>query len=338
MRFHVHLLPTYFPERDPPFDVFYQQILEQVELAEELGYECFWFTEHHFLLYGGPCPNSAVMMAGAAARTSKIHLGSAISILPLHHPVEVAENYAMVDVMSGGRLEFGIGLGNTAVDFQVYGVPREESRERYQEAAEVILKAWSKERFSHEGKYWQFADVAIYPKPVQRPHPPIWVAGSSVEGLGWAGQHGFNIMNVAHPVPPERVRPGVEAWQTGLIEGGHDPTQHHCKLHLRVWVDENKQRAREVAQAAITRYDDISRVGRDSRVPDPNVGYDWEGMLATGRNCYGTPDQVIRSIQAAQRNYEFDIFSSTFHFGGLPHEDIKRSMRLFAKEVMPAFN
>src|SRR5436309_3488115 len=194
MRFHIHLLPTYFPDLDASFDVYYQQVLEQVQLAEELGWECCWFTEHHFLLYGGPMPNPAVIMSAAAARTSRIHFGSAISILPLHHPMQIAEDYGMVDVVSGGRLEFGMGLGNTAVDFEVYGIEREESRERFHEAAEVVLKAWSEERFSHEGKFWRFADVPVYPKPVQKPHPNLWVAGHSPETLGWAGRHGCNIM------------------------------------------------------------------------------------------------------------------------------------------------
>src|SRR5262245_2128788 len=221
MRFHMHLLPTYFPDRDPPFDVYYQQVLEQVALAEELGWDCFWFTEHHFLLYGGPMPNPAAIMCAAAARTSRIHLGSAISILPLHHPVEVAENYAMVDVLSGGRLEFGIGLGNTAVDFQVYGIPREESRARFEEAAEVVLKAWTNERFNHDGRFWHFKDVPVYPRPVQQPTPPIWVAGHSPESLGWAGRHGFNIMTVAHPFPPEHYAPGLVAWRGGA---GQDRT------------------------------------------------------------------------------------------------------------------
>jgi alkanesulfonate monooxygenase SsuD/methylene tetrahydromethanopterin reductase-like flavin-dependent oxidoreductase (luciferase family) len=186
MRFHMHLLPTYFPDRDPPFDVYYQQVLEQIALAEELGWECFWFTEHHFLLYGGPMPNPAAIMCAAAARTSQIHLGSAISILPLHHPVEVAENYAMVDVVSGGRLEFGIGLGNTTVDFQVYGVPREESRDRFEEAAEVVLKAWTNERFNHEGRFWQFKDVPVYPRPVQQP-TPTHLGCRSLARVAWLG-------------------------------------------------------------------------------------------------------------------------------------------------------
>ena len=334
MKFHMHLLPTYHADRDPSFDVYFQNILEQVALAEELGWECFWFTEHHFLLYGGPVPNPAVMMSAAAARTSKIHLGSAISILGLHHPIQTAEDYAMVDVMSGGRLEFGIGVGNTALDYEVYGVDRDQSRERYQEAAEIIRKAWSQERFSHEGKFWKFDDVSLLPRPVQTPHPRIWVASTSADGLGWAGSQGFDAMTVAHPVPPERVRPGTDAWREQLAANGHNPADHHIKLHLRVWVDENAQRAKEVAEAAILRYDEVSTQGRSARVPET---YNWEEMLATGRNCYGNPDQVIKAIQAAQANYDFDIFSTTFHYGGLPAADIQKSMRLFAKEVMPAF-
>ncbi|MEA2640359.1 MAG: hypothetical protein QOF51_1753 [Chloroflexota bacterium] len=336
MHFHMHLLPTYVPVLDAPFDVYYQQVLEQIQLAEELGWECFWFTEHHFLLYGGPMPNPAVVMAAAAARTSRIHLGSAISILPLHHPVQIAEDYGMVDVVSGGRLEFGMGLGNTAVDFQVYGVEREESRERFHEAAEVLIKAWSEERFSHEGEFWRFEDVPVYPKPVQKPHPALWVAGHSPETLGWAGRHGCNIMIVAHPFPPEYYTPGLAAWREGLKEAGIDPSERHTKLHLRVVVDEDGARAREVAEGAIQRYDWISTVGRQARGPlGPN--YDFAGMLAAGRNVYGTPDQCITAMRTAQQNYPADVLSTTFFFGGISHESAMKSMRLFAREVMPAF-
>ena len=342
MRFHAHLLPTYIPDRDAPFDVYYQQILEQIQLAEELGFECFWFTEHHFLLYGGPVPNPAVMMALAAARTSRIHLGSAISILPLHHPLQVAEDYAMVDVASGGRLEFGIGLGNTDVDFRAYGIPREESRTRYEEAIEVITGVWTNEHFSHEGSHWRFENVSVYPRPVQRPHPPIWVAGHAPTSLRWAGERGYSIMTVAHPFPPEGWRPGTTAWREALVAAGYQPGERHCKLHVRVFVDENAERAREIAEPALTRYDGIQRAERGgtswihggATAPD----YDWAGMLAAGRNAYGNPDQCIRALQAAKENFYFDVLSVTFNFGGIPHEDVKRAMRLFAKEVMPALS
>jgi len=337
MRFHMHMLPTYFPERMSPFEGYYREVLEQIELAEELGWDCFWFTEHHFLPYGGAIPNPAIMLIAAAARTSRLRLGSAISILPLHHAVQTAEDYAMVDVVSGGRLDFGIGLGNTALDFQVFGGDRAESRARFEESVEIIMKAWTQDGWSHDGPFWRMKDVSVYPKPVQQPHPPLWVAGLSPESLGWAGRHGCSIMTVAHSFPPEAYGPGMAAWRSGLMEAGYDPSSRHCKLHLRVWVDEDAERAREVAEAGIAQYEHVATVGRERRIPTKPGPYDWSGMLAAGRNAYGTPEQCIRAIDAARRNYDFDILSTTFNYGGIPHERVVDAMKLFAREVMPAF-
>jgi len=336
VRFYINILTTYHPELDPSYDVYYRQVLEEVELAEELGWECFLFNEHHFLGYGGLVANPAVLLAAAAARTTRIRLGPCIAILPLRHPLVSAEDYAMVDAISGGRLEFGIGSGNTEMDYRVFGVTRENDRQRLHEALDVILKTWGNERSSHRGNFWQFEELTLYPRPIQQPHPPIWVAGTSAEGLGWAGRNGFNIMTVGHPHPPEKVRTGVEAWKQGLIEGGFDPKQKHCQLHVRTHVNESDERAKEIAMPAISRYDAISRIGRRSLTVTP-AEYDWDTMLATGRNNYGTPDQVIQGIYNAMRHYYFDTLTTTFNFGGIPHAVIAKSMRLFAKEVMPAF-
>ncbi len=340
MRFDITQLTTYFPGQDPPLDVYVQQILDDVALAEELGFECWWFTEHHFIAYGGAVANPAVMLAAAAARTTRIRLGSAISILPLHHPLRVAEDYAMVDVTSGGRLEFGIGRGNTPMDYTVFGIPPEESRARFVEATDLIVDAWSQERFSHSGTYWQCTDLALFPRPIQRPHPPIWVAGTSDETARWAGQRGYNIMTVPHPFPPERVFPSVEAWRAELAAAGHDPAARHNMAHVRVWVDETAERARAMMEPAIARYEHVSEGGRLGvwrPAEDIAREYDWAGMQAQGRNIYGTPDDVIGGIEASRRNYGFDILGAQFKFGAIPHDAVQRSMRLFAKEVMPAF-
>ncbi|MFQ5683084.1 MAG: LLM class flavin-dependent oxidoreductase [Candidatus Binatia bacterium] len=340
MRFYTNVLANYFPDRDPPHKVYFQQILEQVELAEELGFECFMFNEHHFLAYGGLFSSPAVVLSAAAARTSTIRLGPCIAILTLRHPLTTAEDYAIVDAVSGGRLEFGMGSGNTELDYRVFGIPSEEGRERLDEAAKIILQAWSNEKFSHKGKFWQFEEITLYPRPVQQPHPTISVAGTSAETLGWAGRHGYDIMTVGHPHAPEKVRPGVKAWREALKAAGHDPAKYHCQFHIRTVVNENAKRAEEVAQAAITRYDEISRFRRkEPKMPTAAGGrYDWEGMLAAGRNLYGNPDQCIQVINNARQNYSFDTLTTTFNFGGIPHEEIKKSMRLFAKEVMPAFS
>ena len=335
MRFYINVLATYFPDLDPPYDTYYQQLLEQIELAEELGWECFMFNEHHFLGYGGLVANPAVLLAAAAARTAKIRLGPCIAILPLRHPLHSAEDYAMVDAISGGRLEFGIGSGNTELDYRVFGVTRENDRERLREAIDVILKSWADERISHTGQFWSFDQLTLYPRPIQQP-PPIWVAGTSAEGLGWAGRQGYNIMTVGHPHPPEKVRIGVEAWKYGLSESGYDLTTRHCQFHVRTHVNEDSARARSIAVPAIKRYDEISRIGRRSFASAPE-NYDWDMMLATGRNNYGNPDECIKNIANARKNYYFDTLTTTFNFGGIPHVEILKSMRLFAKEVMPAF-
>jgi alkanesulfonate monooxygenase SsuD/methylene tetrahydromethanopterin reductase-like flavin-dependent oxidoreductase (luciferase family) len=337
VRFYINILTTYFADIDPAYDVYYRQVLEQVELAEELGWECFMFNEHHFLGYGGLVANPAVLLAAAAARTSKIRLGPCIAILPLRHPLHSAEDYAMVDAISGGRLEFGIGSGNTEMDYKVFGVTRENDRQRLREAIEVILKVWGSERVGHKGDFWSFDELTLYPRPIQRPHPPIWVAGTSAEGLGWAGRQGYHIMTVGHPHPPEKVRPGVEAWKRGLIEAGYEPVEKHCQFHVRTYVNESAEQARSIGMAAVKRYDEISRIGRRSLTAAPAGEYDWGMMLATGRNNYGNPDQCIEHIHNATKHYYFDTLTTTFNFGGIPHAEILKSMRLFAKEVMPAF-
>jgi alkanesulfonate monooxygenase SsuD/methylene tetrahydromethanopterin reductase-like flavin-dependent oxidoreductase (luciferase family) len=332
MRFDLNLLPMYFPDVCPSFDEYFGQILNEVQLGEDLGFSCYWFTEHHFLLYGGPICNPAVFISAAAARTSTIRLGTAISIVPLRHPLQTAEDYAMADAISHGRLDFGVGRGNVQLDFDVYGINRAESRARFEEAMEVIEEAWSNERFSHSGYFWQLQDVSVYPKPTQKPHPRIWVAANSVDSGRWAGLRSYDLMTVAHVRPPEMVRPGVEAWKEALAERGDLPENHNCQLMIRMCIDEDSDKANEMAHYAFSRWDELASRGRDHfRHTSPAE------MRAQSRVIYGNPDEVIQGIHRARQNFEFDTIAAVFNWGGLPHEQVMRSMRLFAKEVLPAF-
>ena len=144
-----------------------------------------------------------------------------------------------------------------------------------------------------QGKFWSCPEITLYPRPVQQPHPPVWVAGTSAPTLEWAGRRGYNIMTVGHPHPPEKVRPGVEAWKEALIRNGIDPKERRCQFHVRTHVNENAERARKTAMAAVTRYDAISRIARKSSMVETD-NYDWEEMLATGRNLYGDPRTALR--------------------------------------------
>ncbi len=239
----------------------------------------------------------------------------------------------MVDAISGGRLEFGVGRGNRAIDYQMLEIDRDESRARFEEAMDVITGVWSNDRCSHDGRYWQFEDVSVYPRPIQQPLPSIWVAGNSPESAAWAGRHGYHLMTVAHPRPPEPVRMNTEAWKASL-PGAAAGGRPHCQLLVRVWVEESAERAKATAELAYRRYDELSAFSRERQtIEEPDL----ERMFATGRNIYGNPEQCIQGIRNAAKHFEFDTLAAVFNFGGIPHERVMTAMQLFAREVMPAF-
>src|SRR5919108_2386646 len=168
---------TYYFFQAPPWlthaDVVQREI-EQMEWTEELGFDSVWLTEHHFIEYGLSV-SPAVVAAAAAMRTRRVRIGLAAAILPFHDPIRLAEELAMVDVLSGGRLDVGVGRGNRPVEFEGYRIPQIESRERFEETLAIMVRAWTQERFSFEGQHFTIPEVRVIPKLIQRPHPPLYV-------------------------------------------------------------------------------------------------------------------------------------------------------------------
>src|SRR5512132_449854 len=146
--------------------------LEQMEWTEELGFDQIWLTEHHFIDYGLSV-DPAALASAAASRTRRIRIGLAAAILPFHHPLRLAEQMALVDIISGGRLDVGVGRGNRPAEFRGFRVPQEQSRDRFDEAVEIMQRAWTEERFSYDGRFFQVPELSVIPKPVQKPHPPL---------------------------------------------------------------------------------------------------------------------------------------------------------------------
>ncbi|HEY5060231.1 MAG TPA: LLM class flavin-dependent oxidoreductase, partial [Gemmatimonadaceae bacterium] len=172
----------------------YRGFIDYVVEAERLGFDSVFLVEHHFTGQG-QVSASLTLLAYLAAQTSRIRLGTAIVVLPWHNPVLIAEQAATLDLLSGGRLDLGVGKGYRAAEFDGFCIPRAEATERFDEAIEIIRKAWTTEtRFSHQGARWRFHDIVVEPAPVQRPHPPLWLAAGSPESIRRAAREGFNLL------------------------------------------------------------------------------------------------------------------------------------------------
>lgn len=337
MRFGLLYLPTYVPELDGPVRDFYERMLEQIGEADALGFTDVWITEHHFTEYGGTVPDPPVFLAALARGTSRLRLGVAVSVLPLRNPVQVAEAYAMVDVLSGGRLELGIGRGSTIREFERFGLTNEDSARRTREATEVIIRAWSDEPLTFRGEIFRYEEVPVLPKPIQRPHPPIWVGATRTpESFQWAGRNGFHLMVLPYMFEPEDLGRLIDLYREALAEAGHDPASRHVEGKFHVHVAETTAAARR-ALPYLLNY----RMLVDARDPiriKPSGPYDYDGQLAKGNIIFGDPRQCIDLIRRWQDLLGLTALSGTFHFGGMPQDMAMESIRLFAREVIPAFS
>src|SRR5439155_25388445 len=181
--FHLYSKPPWNSEGDVV-----RQELEQARWVEDLGFDEAWLAEHNARVYG-IVGSLQVTAAALAAVTSRIRIGAAVTRLPLHHPLHTAEDLALIDVLSGGRFDWGVGKGYDPLEFSTYGVPFEERDGRWEEALEIVLRAWRDGRISHEGKYWTIPETELFPKPVQKPHPPVYLmVTQSDESVVFAGQ------------------------------------------------------------------------------------------------------------------------------------------------------
>src|SRR5574342_1039639 len=168
--------------------------LTQMEWTEELGFDQIWLTEHHFIDYGLSV-DPAALASAAAARTRRVRIGLAAAILPFHHPLRLAEQMALVDIISNGRLDVGVGRGNRPAEFRGSRVTQEEGRERFDEAAEIMQRAWTAERFSYDGRFFTVPEVSVIPKPVQRPHPPLYQVCVTRDGIENTALRGWPMLN-----------------------------------------------------------------------------------------------------------------------------------------------
>jgi natural product biosynthesis luciferase-like monooxygenase protein len=347
VKFGHFCLPTYFADVDGTVGEFTRRFVDFLVESEAAGFDSLWANEHHFDAYGGIVPSPAIMLSALAQRTKRVRLGSSVIVLPLHSPIEIAEQLAMVDLMSNGRLELGVGRGFVAYDYDRFGMSMEGSQDRMKEGLEIILKSWSGEAFEHQGKFYRYDKMRVWPRPEQRPHPPVWLSCSGTPAsFEWAGSQGYSIFTVAY----RGVEPLIEfnqiyrkAWKAA----GHQANGAQISTHYQVVLAENGQEARDICAQALKRYigattHTLDRVRADRERTEMAIQarvreeiLDIDKMIAECRVIAGTPAEALATLSRAHDLMGFTQVDCTFYFGGLAFEHAQRSHRLFATEVMP---
>src|SRR6266852_2577931 len=242
----------------------YQSFIDYVVEADRLGFRQLFMVEHHFTGQG-QVSASMTLLAYLAAKTQKIRLGTAVVVLPWHNPVLVAEQAATLDLLSGGRFDFGVGKGYRHNEFAGFCMSPEEAQARFEESIEVMTRAWtSRERFSHRGRFWQFEAIVVEPPPAQQPHPPLWVAAASAPSIRRAAESGFNLI-LDQYASPEQIGERIALYRSAREASGHgfDPMQVAVARQLHVARDRAEAEA-ALAQLAKT----TQRTVDVSRTPD----------------------------------------------------------------------
>lgn len=194
---NVGVLQFFSWSRRVPLTTVYERAFARIDVMDRTGYDCVWLAEHHFSTYS-VCPSINVMATHVAARTRHLRIGLAVSLAAFYNPLRLAEEVALVDVLSGGRVNWGAGRGFDRHEFEAFGVPAEESSARFRECVEIVLAAWRHETLTYEGAFWRYDGIEVLPKPLQQPHPPVWLAATSPDSIRRAAEKGYDILQDPH--------------------------------------------------------------------------------------------------------------------------------------------
>ena len=286
-----------WPERRGDLATVFARALDRIEVMDRTGYDAVWLAEHHFSSFS-VCPSVHMVGTLAAARTKRLRIGTGVSLAPFYHPLRLAEEVALLDVLSGGRVNWGAGRGFARVEFENFGVPAEESTSRFHEAVEIVLGAWTEERLSFAGTHYQFDGVEVLPKPMQQPHPPVWMAATSESSLDWAASHGFSILMDPHASHDDIGRKR-RFYEERLAAAGHAVAGRDLPIARLVALGETSAEAAEVARRGAQWMVD-SYFGAQHRpvgVSDPTApGADPVQRYLDGVILHGTPEAVLDDL------------------------------------------
>lgn len=330
----------------------YDYHIELVEYLEEMGFHGVWLAEHHFRDYG-VCPDTLGMLMHLAARTTTLRLGTGVSILPLHNPISIAESAAQLDLLSNGRLDFGVGRGYQGSEFQRFGIDITEARQRYNEALDMIIGLWTEDSFTYTGEYYQCQDLSLIPRPLQRPHPPIHVASISPDTIDLCARRGLPLL--IDPVATyKNVGKAAHHWRQGMLDNNNDPDAFDLCAMRSVYVASTNDQAKEDLAKFEIGFDRSKIVNQQSAPIDPKTGEIaegfefWQSRYMKGGSVSddfrwdqlevaGDPERAVNQIKLLR---DFGINNLMCDFGStrpMPIKEMKKIIKFFADEVMPAF-
>jgi alkanesulfonate monooxygenase SsuD/methylene tetrahydromethanopterin reductase-like flavin-dependent oxidoreductase (luciferase family) len=358
-------IPVAMPWDEDSERLAYQNTLTQAIAGEEFGWDAFWTVEHHFLSEYSHCSNPEVLYGAIAARTERMRIGYGVRLQPkpYNHPVRSAESAAVLDLISNGRVDFGTGRSATRLEIEGFGIDPHETREMWQEAIGHIVGCWTNDEYEFAGKHWSMPKRRVLPKPMQKPHPPLWGATSSEDGHREVGRHGHGVCSFAVGVPPEEVKKKVDVYRDA-VDGCTVPLGRYVNNAAATFTmtlcADDRDAAIDAATESFEWYPkkgaqmigDLAAYMQEQGQDLGNYGYagdmhkhDVDGLLdhltmdyLVGSNAcvVGTPDDCIEMC----RTYEaagVDLLLCLVNPYKIPHETVMRTIELMGTKVIPEF-
>lgn len=328
------------------------EIFQQIEHADRAGFDVYSVIDHHFFQKFSISANPLALFTAAAQRTRRIRFRTALHTLPLENPLRLAGQIAVADILTGGRLECGLGRGHAWL-FGPANVPLEESRPRYDEAIEILVRAWTQDKFSFEGQFYKVKDVSVVPKPVQKPHPRLFTGGTSDITYQMAGERGWGIF-VPPLLPWKALEAPLNIYKKACAEHGHQPDIVYIRP---VYLDEDEKQIRKEVEQALYNFlafnaspvESLQSEEKKAELRAKGYGFYASGALESLTKLtyeeiveqeigfIGTPEKVVRQVRALQEKGGIGELAVVSNFGGLEHWKSIKTQHLFARRVMPAF-
>jgi alkanesulfonate monooxygenase SsuD/methylene tetrahydromethanopterin reductase-like flavin-dependent oxidoreductase (luciferase family) len=345
---------AFFPdvdERDMSADEYFNQCLDFVELGDRLGFHHVRIVEHYFRRYGGYSPNPVVFLAAAAQRSRRMKLVTGAVLPAFNHPLKLAGEIGMLDAISGGRAEIGFARAFLPHEFQRFGVAMDESRARFTEGIQIVRDLLAEQSVVHQGRFHQFPETTSLPRPIQRPHPPFWIAAlSTEESFRLAGELGYGVM--AQPVIPDSLRSNLDVYRKAWKAAGH-PGNGQVMLAFHMLCTPDGEEARSLAREPVNRYLRLLAEAAEEWTTGTQsadyAGYeqmfrklrqdDFDSLYERGSALVGSPDEITaRLLDYHAACGGFEMASIQFYYWGVKPDLARDSLALFASDVLPRLN